>query len=151
MNSVPPEKMPVIPDFRQRCAAFFQPQAQRFDQFGRANIALDVVVGVQNRDRLVDAVFFVFFQMFHPAFFDQLDHPPRIEIDAKTNPSAKLAEVLDRQSQPTWPGRTEHQPIGIFWEIFVGQGRAEHFIIVAKVIDHNRLLGTPVVPPVSNT
>ena len=111
VNSVPPEKMPVMPASRQAAAALFQRQAQRFDQLRRAEHAFDVVAGAEDRDRLVDAMLLVGFELLHPALLDQLDDPPRIEIDAETDAAAMLGQVFDRQPQPPRAGGAEHQPI----------------------------------------
>ena len=111
VNSVPPEKMPVMPVSLQAAAAFFQRQAQRFDQLRRAEHAFDVVAGAENRDRLIDAMLLVRFELLHPAFFDELDDPARIEIDAEADAAAMLGQMLDGQPQPPRAGRAEHQPV----------------------------------------
>src|SRR6266702_1653184 len=43
--------------------------------------------------------------------------------------------MLDRQAQAAWTGRTEHQPIGAFGKILIGQSVAEHFVVGAEIID----------------
>ena len=74
--------------------------AQRLEQLRRGEHALDVVPGAEDRDRLIDAVLLVRFEVLHPALLDQLDDPPRIEIDAEADAAAVLGEMLDRQPQP---------------------------------------------------
>ena len=71
--------------------------------------------------------------MLHPALLDQLDHPPRIEVDAEADATAILRQVLDREPQPTRARGTEHQPVGTPREIPVGERVAEHLIVGAEV------------------
>ena len=56
------------------------------------------MASIENGERLIDAVRLVFFQVFGPTLFDQFDDPAGIQIDAKTNPAAILAEMFDCQS-----------------------------------------------------
>ena len=79
---------------------FDQPHGERFQQLGRHERALDVVPGAENGDRLIDDVVFVFLGFLDFAFLEQLDDPPRIEIDAEADPAAILGQVLDGQPQP---------------------------------------------------
>src|SRR5579875_2814837 len=74
------------------------------------------------------------FQMFHPAFFDKFDDPTRIEINAKTDTAAILAQMFDGQTQPTGTRRAEHEPIGPLGEIFVRQRITKHFVIDAEIV-----------------
>ena len=85
--------------------------AQRLEQLRRGEHALDVVAGAKDRQRLVDAVLLVRFEVLHPALLDELDDPARIEIDAEADAAAMLGQVLDRQPQPPRAGRAEHQPV----------------------------------------
>ena len=59
VNSVPPEKIPVIPAFRMRGAHRLEPQRERLEQLRRREHALDVVTGLQDRDGLIDDVILV--------------------------------------------------------------------------------------------
>ena len=140
VNSVPPEKMPVMPVSREAAAAFFQRQAQRLDQLRRAEHALHVVPGAEDRDRLIDAVLLVRFEVLHPALLDELDDPPRIEIDAEANAAAMLGQVLDRQPQPPRAGRAEHQPVRAQRKILLRQRVAEQRVVDAKVFDRDAAL-----------
>src|ERR1051325_1004596 len=85
--------------------------------------------GAQNGDGLIDAVLLVSFKVLHPAFFDELDDPARIEIDAEADSAAKLAEVFDGQSQSARTGRAQHEPVGALGKIFVRKRFAEHFVV----------------------
>jgi hypothetical protein len=84
---------------------------------------------------------FVFLQGGELAPLDQLDHPTRVEVDAKTDPAAMLAQVLDRQPQPARPRRSEHQPVGAARKILFGERLAEYLIVGAKVFDLKTALG----------
>ena len=95
----------------------------------------------KNGNRLIDAVLFVRFQVLHPALFDQLDHPPRIEIDAKANAAAMLRQMLDGQSQSPRAGGPKHQPVGPFGKILLRQRIAEQRIVGAKIVDRDAALG----------
>lgn len=110
---------------RKGLAAFFQGIAEPFQQLGSGEHALDVVVGTKDRQHLIDAVLFVFFQLLHLAVFDEFDDPPWIQIDAKANASAELAQMFNGQSQPSWAAGAQHQPIGTPRKILVGQRFAE--------------------------
>ena len=90
--------------------------------------------GLQDRHRLVDDVILVGLEVLAPPLLDQLDDPAWIEIDAETDPAAILRQVLDRQAQPPRSGRTEHQPVGAFREVLVGQRRAEQLVVGAEIV-----------------
>src|SRR5690606_12325051 len=98
-------------DLGQTRAPFLEPEGERIEQLRRREHALDVVTGRQDRDRLIDAVLLVLFEVFHPPLLDQLHDPARIEIDAEADAAAILTQMLDRQTQPTRTRRTEHQPV----------------------------------------
>src|SRR6202011_3356312 len=66
----------------------FEPERQGFEQLWRGEHALDVVAGLENRDRLIDDVILIGLQMLGPPLLDQLDHPARIEIDAEADAAA---------------------------------------------------------------
>jgi hypothetical protein len=68
----------------------------RLEQLRRREHAADVVPRLQDRDGLIDHVILVRLEVLAPTVLQQLDHPPRIEIDAETDPSAILREVFDR-------------------------------------------------------
>ena len=132
--------------------SFSSRPAQGVEQLRRREHALDVVVGRQDRHRLIDDVLLVGLEVLHPALLDELDDPARIEIDAEADAAAVLAQVLDRQPQPARAGRAEHQPVRSLGEVLVGQRVAEHLVVdPVKSSTTTRLLGMPVVPPVSKT
>src|SRR5262249_43961720 len=81
--------------------------AQRFEQLGRREHALDVM-RLQNRQRLIDTVTLILLCPRDVALLEQLDHPARIEIDAEADAAAVLAQMLDRQPQPAWATRPKH-------------------------------------------
>ena len=41
------------------------------------------MAGAQNRERLVDAMLLVRFELLQPAFFDEFDNPARVEIHGR--------------------------------------------------------------------
>ena len=141
VNSVPPEKMPVMPASRSELPRFFQFHGQRLQQLGRGEHALDVVAGAQNRDRLIDAVLLVRFEVLRPALLDELDDPPRIEIDAEADAAAILSQVLDRQPQPPRTRGAQHQPVGALGEILFRQRRGKQLVVGAEVVDRDPALG----------
>src|SRR5438309_4553881 len=49
--------------------------------------------------------------------------------------------MFHSKPQPSWPRRPKHQPVGASREILVGECRAEHFIVGAKVFDLKAALG----------
>ena len=111
-----------------------EPQRKRLEQLRRREHAPDVVAGLQDRHGLVDDVILVGLEMLAPSLLDQLDHPPRVEIDAEADAAAaKLRQVLDRQAQPPGPRRPEHQPVRPPGEILVRQRRAEQLVVGAEV------------------
>ena len=76
--------------------------------------------------------------MLHPAFFDQLDHPARIQINTKTNPTAHLSQMLDRQPQTTRARRTQHQPVTALRKVLIRQRLAKQRVVRSEVIhDHS--------------
>ena len=100
-----------MPVSRIERAPLLQRRGQRFEQLGRGEHAADVVAGAEDRDRLVDAMLLVGFEVLHPALLDQLDDPARIEIDAEANAAAMLGQMLDRQPQPPRARGAQHQPV----------------------------------------
>jgi hypothetical protein len=78
---------------------------------------------------------FVCFELLHPALFDELDHPSRIEVHAKANSAAMLAQVFHGKPQPSRARRAQHQPVGAFRKLFIRQRLAEHFIVNAEILD----------------
>ena len=108
VNSVPPEKIPVMPTSAILVPAIFERQRQRFEQLRRGEHALDVMAGGEDCDRLIDTMFLVFFQVLHPAFFDQLHDPAGIEVDAEADAVPMLGQVLNRQSQTAGAAGAKH-------------------------------------------
>ena len=111
VNSVPPEKMPVMPILRIVVPIDSSRKRERLEQFRRGEHAPDVVPRLENGHRLIDDVRLVGLEVLAPAFLDQLDDPARIEVDAEADAAAILREVLDRQPQPPRARRPEHQPV----------------------------------------
>ena len=72
----------------ERLALLLERLAQGLEQLRRGEHALDVVPGREDRQRLVDAVLLVRFEVLHPALLDQLHDPPRIEVDAEADAAA---------------------------------------------------------------
>ena len=130
----------MIPDLRNARPFFLECFAKRLEQFRSREHALDVMSRGQHGDSLVDAVLLVFFQVFHPSLFDQLDDPARIQVDAETDAAAMLSQMLDGQSQPTRSARTEHQPVGSLGKVLVRQGVAEKFIVFPMIFNHHTAL-----------
>ena len=127
VNSVPPQKMPVMPVSLNVLPCFSSAVAERFEQLRRGEHALDVVPGREDRQRLVDAVLLVRLQVLHPALLDELDDPPRIEIDAEADAAAVLARCSTASRSRRGPLGPEHQPVGPLGKILVGQRVAEKF------------------------
>ena len=75
-----------------------------------------------------------------PALLDQLDHPPRIEIDAETNAAAMLRQMLDCQPQPPRPRRAQHQPVRAVRKILLRQRVAEERVVGPKILDRHAAL-----------
>lgn len=96
--------MPVMPISRMLVPRLSSPIANESKSFGVANMHL-IMSGGENGNCLINTVLFVCFQMFHPALLDQLDDPAGIQIDAEADAAAELAQVLNRQIQPTVTGR----------------------------------------------
>src|SRR5216683_2638578 len=90
---------------------------------------------LEHGQRLLDDMILVGIEVLHPAFFDKFHDPARIEIDAKTDAAAELAQVLNGQTQTPGAGGPEHQPISAFWEVFVRKSLAEYFIVRAEILD----------------
>jgi hypothetical protein len=126
--------MPVIPILRMVGTHRLEPERERFEQLRRRERAPDVVTRLEDRDRLIDDVIFVGLEVFAPSFFDQLDHPARIEIDTERDASAMLCQMLDGQPQAARAGRPEHQPVGALRKVFIGQRRAEDLVVGAEVV-----------------
>src|SRR5436190_3231482 len=72
--------------------------------------------------------------MLTPAFLDQLDDPPRIKIEAETDPAAYLAEMLDAKPQASRAGGAQHQPVAAGREMLVGERFAEKLVVGAEVL-----------------
>ena len=123
-----------MPDLPDRRAHRLQPQRQRLEQLRRGEHAADVVVGLQDRDRLVDHVVLVGLQVLAPALLDQLDHPARVEVDAEGDAAAVLGQVLHRQAQAPRARRAQHQPVRAAREVLVGQRLAEDLVVGAEVL-----------------
>src|SRR5262249_16929738 len=124
----------------ERLALLFERLTERLQQLGRGKGTFDVVPGRENRDRLVDAMLFVGFQVLHPALFDELDDPPRIQIDAKADTAAELSQVLDGQSQPPRAAGAEHEPVGALGKILFGQCAGEYLVVGPVVLDDHTTL-----------
>jgi hypothetical protein len=92
-------------------------------------------------DRLIDAMLLVGFEVLHPALFDELDDPPRIEIDAKADTAAELGQMFDRQAQAARTARAEHQPVRSFGKILFGQCAGKNLVVSPVVLDYNAALG----------
>ncbi len=120
VNSVPPEKMPVMPVSASDVPRSSSAKQSDSMSLGVLNMTLYVVAGGEHGNRLIDAVLLIFFQVIHPALFDELDHPPRIEVDAKADAATVLRQVLHSQTQPPRATGAEHQPIAAGWEVGVG-------------------------------
>ena len=140
VNSVPPEKMPVMPASARLLPRSSSARQSASISFGVPNMHLHVVPRAEDRDRLIDAVLLVRFEVLHPALLDELDHPPRIEIDAETNAAAMLGQVLDRQPQPPRARGAQHQPIRAAREILLRQRVAEERIVDAEILDRDAAL-----------
>ena len=80
------------------CRGSSSSSAKRFKQLWRREHAADIVAGVENGDGLLDHVRLVSIQVFDRARLDQLDDPARIEVDAKADAAAVLAQDARRQA-----------------------------------------------------
>src|SRR5687767_10107191 len=85
---------------------FFQRHsfAEGFQKFRRREKTTNVRVSLQERKALLDYVLFVAFCFFCFALFDQFDDPTRIEIHHEADAASELRQMLDRETQPAWPG-----------------------------------------------
>ena len=108
---------------------------QRLEQLGRDEQAADVVVRLEQRQRLIDHVALVRLHLIHLARLQQLDDPARIEVDAERDAAAMLRQVLDRQPQPARTGGADHQPVAALGKVLVGQRVAEHLVVDPEVVD----------------
>src|SRR6187431_3360467 len=79
-------------------------------------------------------------ELLHPTLLDELNDPPRIEIDAKADAASVLGQMLDRQPKAPRARGAKHQPIRSHWKILLGKRLAEERIIGAKVVDRNAAL-----------
>ena len=68
VNSVPPQKMPLMPASSMLEPFVDQPHGEGFEQLGRGEHALDVVAGGEDRDRLIDHVVAVLLDLGDFAF-----------------------------------------------------------------------------------
>ena len=109
--------------------------AQRFEQLRRGEQALDGVVRLEERQRLVDDVALVELHHLHLAHLDQLDHPARIEIDHEADAAAMLREMFDGEPQPARAARADHQPVSALRKLVVRQRLAEQLVVDAEVVD----------------
>ena len=92
--------------FREACLA------QGLEQLGGGEEALDVVVGLQEGEGLVDDVALVELHLLHLAALDELDDPARVEVDHEADAAADLAEVLDGEAQAARARGADVQPVG---------------------------------------
>ena len=97
----------------------FQPQGERFEQLRRREHASDIVARLKDGHRLIDHMIFVRLEMFAPALLDELDHPPRIEIDAEADAATNLREVFDAKAETSRTRRPEHEPVAAAREMLV--------------------------------
>ena len=102
--------------------------------FGVAKAA-DRVVSLEQRQRLIDDVALVGLHHLHLAPLDQLDHPARIEIDAKVDAAAMLGEMLDGEAKPTWSARPDLEPVASFRKVLIGQVATEDLVVDAEIVD----------------
>ena len=72
-----------------------------------------------------------------------LNHPTRIEVEAKANASAILSEMLHRKTEAARPGRAEHEPVRAFGEVLIRQRVAEELIVESKILDRDAAFGNP--------
>src|SRR4051794_24322677 len=80
---------------------------------------------------------FVRLEVVHPAFFDELDDPSRVEVDTEADAAAMLRQVLDGETQTPRARRAEHQPVCTHWEVLLGQCFAEQRIVDPEVFTRN--------------
>src|SRR5262249_54008679 len=73
-------------------------------------------------------------EVVHPSLLNEFDDPAWIKIDAEADAAAKLTHVFDGQAQPPRARRSQHEPIRTLGKVLLRQGRAEHFIVDAKII-----------------
>src|SRR4029077_9183370 len=72
---------------------------------------------------------------------DQLDHPARIEVDAKADPPSMLCQMFDRQPEPPGTARPEHQPVASLGKLVVGKRLAEHLVVDLPIVDLHTTFG----------
>jgi len=70
--------------------------AQNFEQLGRGEDALDVVVAAEDRQGLVDAVLLVEVGFLNFAAFEAFDDPAGVEVDTEGDTAAELGQMFDR-------------------------------------------------------
>jgi hypothetical protein len=111
--------------------------------FGRREEAADPVVGLEDREGLLDDVPLVPLHRRDLAGLDLLDDPAGVEVHHEADAAAELAEVLDREPQAPRPGGPHLEPVGALREEFVGQGDAEELVVDPEVLDADAGLGHP--------
>ncbi len=117
------------------------PLAQRFEELRRGEDALDVVVRLHQRQRLVDDVALVELHFLEGVALQELDHPARVQVHAETDSAAVLAEVLDGQSQAARAAGADRDPVGAFGKRVVWQRLAEVLVVDPEVVDVDARLG----------
>ena len=108
------ESVPLLGEFRSATedsfdAGFFnaaafvhQSQSECFEEFGCGEHALDVIIGGEHGESLVNAVCAVFLCVFDFALFEEFDDPAGVEVYAEADTAAELCEVFD--CEPQSPG-----------------------------------------------
>src|SRR5439155_19862259 len=74
---------------------FLKGIGQGFEKLGRSGQTFDVVTGFEHGQGLLDNVILVSIEVLHPTFFDELDDPAWVQVDAEADAAAILAEMLD--------------------------------------------------------
>ena len=72
---------------------------------------------------------------------DQPFDPARIEIDEVAGAAAHVGQVLDREPQSPWSGRTNHQPVMISREFLIIQRIGKLAVVHLVVVPADALLG----------
>jgi hypothetical protein len=139
---VPPQKMPRMPRFRARSFG------QRLEQLRRDEHAADVVVRLEQRERLIDDMALVRLDLIHLRGLDEFDHP-RGSRSTQNEMPPRAARDARRRAQPrgrTVPPSASRCPS----ESARRQRVAERLVVERKSSMLIRDFGTPVDPPVSN-
>src|SRR5262249_43928288 len=66
--------------------------------------------------------------------------PPGVEIDAKADAAAILAEMLNGETQPPRAARAEHEPVTPLRKVLVLQSVGEHLVIDTEVVRNHSAL-----------